>query len=209
MALATSLKVNLGVAMVRTVTTGSATVLIVFLPSNSSDLSRVLNSSRGRSRKSAAMRTSGARLASTCGSLPSDRASNPSSKRFSCSILASSSFVGSFFPGFRERLGIGTLQARPQTGQGTKLQLFHRTLGLTDLPRHFLDTFLLHKPQHHHSLLLRRQPLHQAKQRRPPFHLFECRAPRRYRLDLVRFVGYLLPVRSLPTVRNQVGRDAE
>src|ERR1700726_1675661 len=154
MALAASLKVNLGTAAGRTFVMGSATVDIVFLPCNSSDLTRVLNSSRGKSRKSAAMRTSGSTLASTWGGLPSDRASKASTAWFSCSIL-----LASLSRGFRERLGIGTLHSRPQGGERSKLQLLHRALGLPDLPPSFLNAFLLDEAQHHNPPLFHRQRL--------------------------------------------------
>src|SRR5260370_23888646 len=154
MALAASLKVNLGTAARRTFVMASATVDIVFLPSHSADLSRVLNSSRGKARKSAAMRTSGSTLASTWGGLPSDRASKASTARFSCSIL-----LASWSRGFRERLGIGTLHSRPQGGERSKLQLLHRPLGLADLLRHFLNTFLFDEAQHHNPPLFHRQRL--------------------------------------------------
>src|ERR1700726_178916 len=130
MALAASLKVNLRTAAGRTLVMGSATADIVSLPSNSSDSSRFLNSSRGKSCKSAAMRTSGSTLAPTGGGLRSDRASQASTAWFSCSIL-----LASLSRGFRERLGIGTLHSRPQGGECSKLQLLYRTFGLADLLR--------------------------------------------------------------------------
>src|SRR5580658_5924016 len=137
--------------MVRTATVviGSATVLIVFLPPSNSDLSRTLISSRGKSRKPAATRTSGSTLASTFAGLPSARANNTSTARFRCSIFFASLFRGSF-GGPRERLGIGTLHARPQTRQRAELQLLHRAFRLADLPRHFLNAFLFHEPQYNH-----------------------------------------------------------
>src|SRR5258708_1803301 len=155
MALAASLKVILGLALVRTDTTGSATVLIAFLPSNNSALSRILNSFRGRSRRPEATRTSGSTLGSTFEGLPSSRVSKASTARFSCSI-----FLASLLRGFRERLGIGTLHARPQAAQCAELQLLHRAFGFADLPRHFLDTFLFHEPQHHHPPLFDGQSIH-------------------------------------------------
>src|SRR4030081_1514911 len=131
---------------------GSATADILFLPSNFV-FNRALNSCCGKLRKSAAMRTSGSMPASSLPSLPSARANIASMARFSCSIffasiLFASTFFASIFlrsllPEFRERLGIGTLHARPQAGDGAKLQLLHRALGLADLPRHFFDAFLL------------------------------------------------------------------
>src|SRR5260370_20232891 len=155
---------------------GSATVLMVYLPSSNSDFSRVLNSSRGRLRKSAATSTRGSTIASTFGSLPSARASKVSTAWFNCSIFLASLFPGSFFPLPRERLGIGTLHARPQTAKRAELQLLHRAFALADFPRHFLDAFLFHEPQHHHSLLLGRQQIHQTKQRCPALHFFKFHA---------------------------------
>src|ERR1700738_2593169 len=140
MALAASLKVNLGAAAGPTFVMGSATVDIVFLPSNSLDLRRVLNSSRGKSRKSAAMRSSGSTPVSTWRGLSSDRASKASTARFSCSI-----WLASWSRGGRERLGMGTLHARAQVAERAKLQLLHRTLGLAHLLRYFLNAFLLHE----------------------------------------------------------------
>src|SRR5216684_6000201 len=171
MALAASLNVNLGLAPIRTAAIGSATVLIVFLPSNNSVFSLVLNPSRGKSRRSAAMRTSGSMLASNLGSVPSFRTSNRSTVRFSCSIFLASIFAsifasffrGSFFPGFRERLGIGTPQSRSQRAERAKLQLLHRALGLANFPRHFLDALLFHEPQHHHATLLDRQRVYEPE----------------------------------------------
>src|SRR6202035_674991 len=108
-----------------------------------------------RPRKSAATCTSGSTDVSTLGGLPPALASKASTARFNCSI-----FLASFLPGFRERLGIGTLQARPQTAKRAELQLLHRAFGLTDLPRHFLNAFLVHKPQHHPPPLFGRQSIH-------------------------------------------------
>src|SRR6266852_2691681 len=177
MALAASLNVNLGLAPVRTAAMGSATVLIVLLPSSNSDLSRLLNSSRGRSRKSAATRTSGSMLASNSGSLPSARTSNTSTARLSCSTFFASTFAsffrGSFLPGFRERLGIGTLQSRPQRAERTELQLLHSALGLVDLAGHFFNAFLFHEPQHHHATLLGRQRVYEPEYGGPALDLFD------------------------------------
>src|SRR5579862_6905366 len=109
---------------------------IGFLPL-SSDFNRALKLALGRLRKSAAMRTSGSISAPAPRTRPSFFAANMASTAwFSCSI-----FFGSPFPGFRERLGIGTLHARPQCRQCAKLQLFHRAFGLAYFPRHFLDAF--------------------------------------------------------------------
>src|SRR5579864_6786956 len=101
---------------------------MIFPPSNS-DFSLVLKLSRGRSRRSAAMRTRGSIPGSALPTLPSLRASIASKALLSCSI-----FFVSLFPGFRERLGIGTLHARPQTAERAELQLLHCTLSLADLP---------------------------------------------------------------------------
>src|SRR5580693_10181238 len=175
---------------------------MVFLPSSNSDLSRALNFSRGRSRKSAARRTSGLTLASTFAGLPSDRASSASTARFSCST-----FFASPFGGFRERLGIGTLHARPQARQRAELQLLHRAFGLANLPRHFLNAFLFHKPQHHHALLLSGQRVDQPKQSCPPFHFFELSVAGRRGVDQSRLVRHLLSIRALPAIRNQIRRN--
>src|SRR5580658_4285105 len=163
MALAGSLKVNLGVAIGRTDTTGGATALIAFLPSSNSDLSLVLNSSRGRPRKSAATRTSGSTFASSFAGLPSVLASRAFTARFNCSIFFVSWFRGLLFPLPRERLGIGTLHARPQAAEGAELQLLHRAFRLANLPRYFLNAFLLHEPQHHDPPLFRRQTIDETK----------------------------------------------
>src|SRR5580704_3646749 len=175
---------------------------MVFLPSSNSDLSRALNFSRGRSRKSAARRTSGLTLASTFAGLPSDRASSASTARFSCST-----FFASPFGGFRERLGIGTLHARPQARQRAELQLLHRAFGLANLPRHFLNAFLFHKPQHHHALLLSGQRVDQPKQSCPPFHFFELSVAGRRGVDQSRLVRHLLSIRALPAIRNEIRRN--
>src|SRR5437879_12861261 len=106
---------------------GSATVLIVLLPSSNSDFNRVLNSSRGRLSKSAAIRTKGSMLASTLGGLPSARASKASTALFSCSI-----FCASLFFGFRVCLGIGPLHSRPQAAQLSESQLLHRAFCLAN-----------------------------------------------------------------------------
>src|SRR5580658_5033629 len=204
--------------MVRTATVviGSATVLIVFLPPSNSDLSRTLNSSRGKSRKPAATRTSGSTLASTFAGLPSARANNTSTARFRCSIFFASLFRGLLFRGslfrgsfggFRERLGIGTLHARPQARQRAELQLLHRAFGLANLPRHFLNAFLFHKPQHHHALLLSGQRVDQPKQSCPPFHFFELSVAGRRGVDQSRLVRHLLSIRALPAIRNQIRRN--
>src|SRR5258708_15222681 len=133
MAAAAFLNDKRGDALVRTAVTGSATVDIRFLPSNS-DFRRVLKLSRGKLRRSAAIRNRGAIPASTFGALPSARDSIASTALSSCSIFFVSLLPG--FPGFRERLGIGTLHSRPQAGERAELQLLHRTLSLTNLPRH-------------------------------------------------------------------------
>src|SRR5258708_777122 len=136
---------------------------MVLLPSRNSDFSRTLNSSRGMPRKSAATRPSGSTLASTLAGLLSALASKASTARFSCSI-----FLVSLFRGFRERLGIGTLHARPQTRQRAELQLLHRAFSLANLPRHFLNAFLLHDPQHHNPPLLGRQTIPHPNHPPPP-----------------------------------------
>src|ERR1700693_383305 len=178
---------------------------MIFLPSSNSAFSPVLNSSRGRPRRSAARRTRGSRSVSSFGSLPSAWTSKTSTARFNCSTFFFASLPrGSFFPWFRERLGIGTLQARPQTAQGPELQLLHRALGLANLPRHFLYAFLLHKSQHYYSPLLRRQRVDQAKQHCPAFYFFEFRGLGLRGFNLSRFIRHLLPVRSLPAIRNQI-----
>ncbi len=105
----------------RTFVTGSATVDIRFLPPNS-DFNRALKLALGRLRKSAAMRTRGSISAAPAfvsfsrSNRPSFRASIASTALFSCSI-----FLVSSFPGFRERLGIGTLHARPQAAERAEL----------------------------------------------------------------------------------------
>src|SRR5258708_2012710 len=157
MAAAAFLNDKRGDALVRTAVTGSATVDIGFLPSNS-DFRRVLKLSRGKSRRSAAIRSRGAIAASAFGALPSVRDNIASTALLSCSIFFVSLPPG--FPGFRERLGIGTLHSSPQTGESAELQLLHRALGLANVPRYLLDTFLLHKPQHNHSPLLGGQRIH-------------------------------------------------
>src|SRR5271157_3410380 len=160
MALAGSRNANLGDALMRTAATGSATVDISFFPPNS-DFNLALKLALGRLRNSAAMRTRGSMPDSTFGGLPSTRANIASTALLSCSIFFCS------FPGFllpeRERLGIGTLHARPQAAERAELQLLHRALSLANLPRHVLNTFLLDKPQHHHAPLLGRQTIHQTK----------------------------------------------
>src|SRR5580698_10967227 len=177
---------------------------MVFLPSSNSDLSRALNFSRGRSRKSAARRTSGSTLASTFAGPPSDRASSASTARFSCST-----FFASPFGGFRERLGIGTLHARPQARQRAELQLLHSAFGLADLPRHFLNAFLFHEPQHHHAPLFDRQRFDQAKQSCLALHFFEFRALSRRGFDLLWLIRHILAALALPAIRNQIGGNPE
>jgi hypothetical protein len=61
----------------------------------------------------------------------------------------------------------------PAASQRAELQLLHRALGLANLPRHFLDAFLLHEAQHHHSPLFRRQSIDQPKQRCPALDVFD------------------------------------
>src|SRR6204780_2234067 len=168
MALAGSRNANRGDALMRpaaivlaaVLVTGSATcsatVDICFLAPNS-DFNRALKVALGRLRKSAAMRTSGSTSLAAFAGRPSFRASIESRALFSCSIFFCSALFLPPFPGFRERLGIGTLHARPQTRECAKLQLLHRTLSLANLPRHFLDAFFFHKPQHHHPPLFHRQ----------------------------------------------------
>ena len=91
--------------------------------------------------------------------------------------------------------------------------MFHRTLGLADLPRHFFNALLLDKPQHDHTPLLGRQRLHQAKQGGPPLDFLNlCRTDLPCfglrRIDQPRIVRHF-PPRTLPAVGNQVGRDAK
>src|SRR5947209_2623638 len=183
MALAGSRKAILGDAVVRTAVTGSATVDISFFPSNS-DFNRALKLSRGRLRNSAATLTKGSISGSVFPGLLSDRPSIVSMLRFSSSTFLLSFFPGSFFPGPRERLGIGTLHARPQTAERAELQLLHRAFSFANLPRHFFNTFLFYKPQHNHPFLFRGKRLNQAKQRSPALHVFNFS-----RTDLRRFEG--------------------
>src|SRR5216684_415445 len=204
MALAASLNVNLGTAAGRTFVMGSATVDIVFLPSDSSDVSRVLNSSRGKSRKSAAMRSSGSTLAATLGGFPSERASRASTAWFSCSIL-----LPSWSRGFRERLGIGTLHSRPQGGECSKLQLLHRTLGPANPLRHLLNTFLLDEAQHHNPPLFERQRLDETKQRGAPFNFFNLDRTDVRQVDPLGLIVDWLPASALPAIGDQIGCDSE
>src|SRR5579863_2654347 len=120
MALAGSRNANLGDADTRTAGTGSATVDIRFFPPNS-DFNRALKLALGRLRNSAATRRSGSISAATFGGLPSVRASIDSTAWLSCSIFFWSSLLWSLLPGFRERLGIGTLHARAQTRERAEL----------------------------------------------------------------------------------------
>src|SRR5271165_427320 len=119
MALAGSRKANLGDAVTRTAATGSATVDIRF-PLCNSDFNRALKLSLGRLRISAARRTKGSISAAALLILPSLRAIMASTAWFSCSIFFWSVLLGPPLPG-RERLGIGTLHARPQRRQGAEL----------------------------------------------------------------------------------------
>src|SRR5580700_6208640 len=188
---------------------GSATALIVFLPCSNSDLSRALNSSRGRSRKLAATRTRGSMAASVFAGLPSAPVNMASTARFSCSICFMSFLRGSFLPGFRERLGIGTLHARPQSAEGAELQLLHGTFGLANLPRHFFNAFLLHEPQHDYAPLFGGQRIDQTKQRRPAFHFFKFGAGGGNGIDQLRLTRYIFAALALPAVRNQIRGNAE
>src|SRR5260370_3597039 len=204
MALAASLNVNLGTAARATFVMGSATVDIVFLPFDSSDLSRALNSSRGKPRKSAAMRSNAVTLATTLGGLPSERASRASTARFSCSILSPS-----WSRGFRERLGIGTLHSRPQGVECSKLQLLHRTLGLANLLRHLLNTFLLDEAQHHNPPLFERQRLDETKQRGAPFNFFNLDRTDVRQFDLFGLIVDWLRASALPAIGDQIGCDSK
>src|SRR5580700_9062700 len=193
---------------------GSATALIILLPCSNSDLSRALNSSRGRSRKLAATRTRGSMAASAFGGLPTTRKSMASIARFSCSICLVSFFFRSIFPrsplpGFRERLGIGTLHARPQSAEGAELQLLHGTFGLADLTRHFFNAVLLHEPQHDYAALFGGQRIDQTKQRRPAFHFFKFGAGGGNGIDQLRRIRYIFAALALPAVRNQIRGNAE
>src|SRR5260221_14340470 len=111
--------------VLREVTTGSATDTGALLDNNWF-FNRSLKFSRGSERRSAAMRTRGFIAASTRPRLPSARESITSTALFSCSIFLESTFFGSLLPGCRERLGIGTLQARSQAAEGAELQLLYR-----------------------------------------------------------------------------------
>src|SRR5580658_1511060 len=145
--------------------------------------------------------------ASNPGTLPSLRARITSRALLSWSTFFWSIFFSPPFPGFRERLGIGTLHSRPQAGESAELQLFHRSLSLANFLRHFLDAFLLDKPQHHHPPLLGRQRVHQPIQSGPPFDFVNFLRTRRRGIDRG-VIGHFPPT-SLPPVRNQVRRNAE
>src|SRR5450432_2282139 len=106
--------------VLREVTTGSATDM-EDLPDNSWLFNRCLKSSRGIDYSSSAMRISGFTAASTRPRLPSDRDIIRSTALLNCSIFLGSILFGSPLPGCRERLGIGTLQARPKAAEGAKL----------------------------------------------------------------------------------------
>src|SRR6202522_779444 len=186
MSFAASLKVNLGVAVVRTAVTGSATLVIFFLsfllPSNSDSscvLSCALKSARGRSRNAAAMRTSGSIPVSTLPALPSARDSIASTALLSWSILRGSPFPP--FSGCRERLGIGTLHARSKCCEGAELQLLDRAFALANFLRDFLDAFFFQEPQHHDAPLFCGRGIGEPEQRGPAFDVFNlCGAGLRF-----------------------------
>src|SRR3989442_14941388 len=154
MAAAAFLTRRCGVAVWRMAATGSATLAIDALLSKS-DLRRALKSSRGRSRNSAARRSSGATRAFTTGSGVS---------RWTMACTASSSCS------IRLRLAILFTQLftdlRPQRLQATELKLLHSALGALELMGDFADTFLLSKAHHDSAPLTCRKPVDKPEELR-------------------------------------------
>ena len=83
------------------------------------------------------------------------------------------------------------------------------TFGLADLPSHFLDTLLLHEPQHYHAPLFGRQGIDESKQGCPPFHFFKFHALGPGGFYLLRPVCHILAALALPAIRNQICSNPE
>src|SRR6266849_9643478 len=106
-----------------------------------SDLRRTLKFSRGRSRSSTAMRIRGNSSRSSDGGTAPGLARSAVTAWSSCSI--------------RERLGIGTLHARPQIFEGAELKLLHGSLGSSELLGNFANAFLLNEAHSNDAPLVR------------------------------------------------------
>src|SRR5712691_6422092 len=155
MAAAAFLTRRCGVAVWRMAATGSATLAIDALLSKS-DLRRALKPSHGRSRNSAARRSSGATRALTSGSGASRWTMIACTASSSCSI--------------RLRLAILFTQLftdlRPQRLQATELKLLHSALGALEFICDLAVAFLLSKAHHDGAPLICRKPVDKPEELR-------------------------------------------
>src|SRR5712692_3595969 len=162
-----------------------------------SDLRRLLKFSRGRSRKSAAMRRSGARFGST------RRSSASGGTILGCASIACTAWSSW---SIRERLGIGTLHLRSQLIERAELKLLHCPLGASKLLRNFMDAPLLHKTLPDDAALIGGQPVHEAEE---PGALFDfLKVYSRTNFGRIVEAGQLSRG-ALRPVGDRIGRDPE
>src|SRR5579864_8772046 len=154
--------------------TGFAELAIDVLLSKSA-FRRALKFSRGISRKSSAMRSSGARLRSK--SFPSP-ARLPAGASMACTACSSWSI--------RERLAMCALQAFAQFLQCAELQLLYRSFRPAQLLRNLSNAPLLHEALVNHSPLLTGKLPDHPKQPGPRFQLFLLRFCAGFRVILPR-----------------------
>src|SRR6185437_1384422 len=154
------------------------------------DFSCCLNSSRGRPRNSAATLSRGASSASAEGNSESGWESS------ACTAWSS-------WPAF-ERLGMGPPHTRPQVLQSAKLQLLDGSLAAAQLAGDLANALLLDKTQDDDAVLVRREFVHQPKQRGALFHLAQGDGI----FDILGSVGqFSFAAGTLPAVGNGVGGD--
>src|SRR5215831_13856055 len=160
MALAALLKAILGAADMWATATGSAVVDIAVLLSKS-DLSRSINSARGRSRSSLAIRTRGAISAS----IPATGVLGEASRL----VIARSSLSN------RERLGIGTLHICTKFLKGAELQLLDGALGTLQFQGYFTNALLFRKTHDDYAALVLWKPVDELEQCGLSFDAFHIR----------------------------------
>src|SRR5579884_863981 len=148
------LKVRRGVASVRTVVGVSATVVISELL-NRSAFNLVLNSGRGRWRRSAAMLTSGASRSSTCDVVPLEPASRRSTAWSNCSDRLSLRISATYvvLQLLARCFSLPRGQPRFQRRNRPKLELFDSTFAATEFRRNLANAVLLCE-SHAQNLLL-------------------------------------------------------
>src|SRR5262249_43089539 len=155
---------------------------------------RALKSCLGKSRNSAAMRTSGSASFLPRGTGARGFRTIPSTASLSCSI--------------KLRLGIPatwlSAKLHPQALQSPELQLFHRTFGPPQRLGDLADSFLLRKSHCDHAPLILGKLIDQTKQPRPLLDLLQIAARNRIVAYFRRIVHRHFPSGSLGAIGNRV-----